>query len=288
MGNSTTLLDLLASGQTQKEIVANSLFDAASPSTLFGRRASTTSALTWGYYGGTLGVNGVLTQISNGTVALTASATNYVESTTAGVVSVNTSGFTAGRIALYVVVTGASSVTSYTDNRAYGFTGARQDQLMFLNTAYTLVSQTAAQKAFNGTANGQVSLASGTHDFECILNLSAMSSISGSFGFGFAGGATFTEQWFATAIKSATLSTASAWQQSFNTAENTTLATASTATVGYAVIRGRLNVTVSGTVIPQISLTVAAAANVGAGSYFKVGALGSGSGTTNIVVGTWS
>jgi hypothetical protein len=167
-------------------------------------------------------------------------------------------------------------------------TGVRSDQLAFLNTAYPLVSQIAAQKAFNSTANGQVSLVAGTHEFECLLNLSGMSATSGSFGFALTGGATFTQQWHAMAIKAAALATAATWQQSFNTAANTTLATASTATVGFAFIRGRLNVTVSGTVIPQVSLTVAAAANVGAGSYFKVGALGSGSGTTNIVVGTWS
>lgn len=64
-------------------------------------------------------VDGVLTTISNSTVSLSASTTNYVESTRAGVVSKNTTGFTLGSIPLYTVVAGASSVTTYTDNRAW-------------------------------------------------------------------------------------------------------------------------------------------------------------------------
>jgi hypothetical protein len=117
MSGSTSLLDLISSSQASKEVTANALFDAASPAMLFGRRSSTTAALTWGYYGGTLLVDGVLTAIANGTVALSASSTNYVEATRAGVVSKNTTGFTAGRIPLYKVVTGAATVTSYEDWR---------------------------------------------------------------------------------------------------------------------------------------------------------------------------
>ena len=117
MASSTTNLDTLSSGQASKEVTANALFDAGSPATLFGRRASTTTALTWGYYGGMLTVDGVLTSIANGTVALTGSTTNYVEANRAGTVSKNTTGFTAGRIPLYTIVTGASTVTSYTDHR---------------------------------------------------------------------------------------------------------------------------------------------------------------------------
>src|SRR5574340_1658579 len=94
MANSTTNLDTLVYSQASKEVTANALFDAGSPATLFGRRASTTSGLTWGYYGGQLMVDGAISAIANGTVALSASATNYVESTRAGVVSKNTTGFT--------------------------------------------------------------------------------------------------------------------------------------------------------------------------------------------------
>jgi len=118
MADSTTTLDLLTVGQAGKETTANELFDAGSPATLFGRRATTCTGLTWGYYGGDLEVDGVLTAVANGTLTLAASSTNYVEATRAGVVSSNTTGFTAGRIPLYTVVTGASTVTSYSDLRA--------------------------------------------------------------------------------------------------------------------------------------------------------------------------
>jgi hypothetical protein len=66
-------------------------------------------------------VDGVLTAISNNAaaLALTASTTNYVEATRAGVVSKNTTAFTPGSIPLYTIVTGASTVTSYTDWRAW-------------------------------------------------------------------------------------------------------------------------------------------------------------------------
>lgn len=117
MANSTTNLAQLQVSQASKETTANQLFDAASPATAFGRNATTTTGLTWGYYGATIMVDGAATQIANGTVSLTGSATNYVEADRSGTVSANTTGFTAGRTPLYTVVTGSSTITSYTDHR---------------------------------------------------------------------------------------------------------------------------------------------------------------------------
>lgn len=71
MANSSTPLDLITASQSGKEVTANALFDAASNAMLFGRRASTTTGLTWGYYGGMLMVDGALTNINNGTRSLT-------------------------------------------------------------------------------------------------------------------------------------------------------------------------------------------------------------------------
>jgi hypothetical protein len=119
MSDSTTLLDTISSGQLQKEVTANALMNSASPAMIFARRASTSNGLTWGYYGGRMLVDGVLTAIINGTVSLTGSTTNYVEANAAGVVSVNTTGFTAGRIPLYTVTASSSSVSSYVDERAW-------------------------------------------------------------------------------------------------------------------------------------------------------------------------
>lgn len=119
MANSTSNLDLVISSQASKEITVNALIDAGSVSTLFGRRATTTTGLTFGFYGGALRNNGTVSQIANGTVALTANLTNYVEATGAGAVSANTTAFTAGRTPLYAIVAGASTITSYIDYRVY-------------------------------------------------------------------------------------------------------------------------------------------------------------------------
>jgi hypothetical protein len=145
MSNSTTNLDTLADSQAEKEASANALFDAASPATLGGRRASTCAGLTWGYYGGRILVDGVLTTVSNGTVALTASSTNYVEITRAGVVSANTSAFTAGSVPLYTCVTDGSSVTSYTDERCWVALPAVDQRLALSITSDANVTLTAAQ-----------------------------------------------------------------------------------------------------------------------------------------------
>lgn len=121
MSDSTSNLDLIGEQDAGKATRVNGLIDAGSPSTLFGRRQALCSGLNWFYYGGVLLVDGTPTTIANNAAALvlTASATNYIEATRAGVVSSNTTGFTAGRLPLYQVVTGSSTVTSYIDVRSF-------------------------------------------------------------------------------------------------------------------------------------------------------------------------
>lgn len=60
---------------------------------------------------------GTVTLVSAGTIALSASSTNYIEVSTSGVVSKNTTAFDAAKKPLYAVVTDGSSVTSVTDYR---------------------------------------------------------------------------------------------------------------------------------------------------------------------------
>jgi hypothetical protein len=120
MSNSTTLLDTISSSQANKESVVNALMDAASPGTMWGRHATACNGLTWGYYGGNWQVGLTSNAVANGTLTLTASATNYIYADpVTGAVSVNTTGVPSGKIALYSVVTGTSTVTSYTDLRSY-------------------------------------------------------------------------------------------------------------------------------------------------------------------------
>jgi hypothetical protein len=164
------------------------------------------------------------------------------------------------------------------------------EQITELNTAYTLTSQTAAQKLFNATTNGAVTLPVGTYQFECFYYLSSMSSTSGTYGFALGGAATFTQQWWSLASKaSGTLTTATAAQSTYNiTSANTALTSIGGSTVGFTWIRGIINVTVAGTVIPQVSLNPAAAAVVGVGSYFKISPFSGTNSTTNIAIGNWS
>ena len=140
MSNSTSTVDNLSQSQSLKEVTINNFFDAASEATLFGRKGKDCSGLTWGYYGGNILVDGVVSQIANSTLSLTASSTNYIEATRAGVVSKNTTGFTAGSMPLYTVVTGASSVTSYTDWRLLDLPVCGRLTKALTDANYTLTS----------------------------------------------------------------------------------------------------------------------------------------------------
>jgi hypothetical protein len=118
MANKTTNIDQISVSQAAKEVVANAFFDAASPASTFGRRASTCGGLTWGFYGGTIFHNGASSAVSNGTLALAASSTSYVfANPVTGAVQANNTGFDMGTIPLYQITTGADSVTDYTDKR---------------------------------------------------------------------------------------------------------------------------------------------------------------------------
>lgn len=123
MADSTTNLDTILTAQSQKEVTANSVDDAESPASFGGRHASACTGLTWGYYGGRYRDGSNVTQLlANGTIALSASATNYVEfNKTTGLVTANTSAFTSGRTPLYIAVVGTATVTSYTDQRIITF-----------------------------------------------------------------------------------------------------------------------------------------------------------------------
>lgn len=185
-----------------------------------------------------------------------------------------------------------SGVAAETWGVILGSSGGASQSLAYVQAPITLTSQTAAQPAFVGTGgvltNGQVALPVGTYEFVGEFNLSAMSASSGGFGFalGTANSAVIGAQsWSGYANKAATLATPAAPQFSWNTTASTGLATASTATVGFFRVEGTFTLTTAGAIIPEISLTVAAAAVVGVGSYFKVIPLGSATVST---VGNWS
>jgi hypothetical protein len=167
---------------------------------------------------------------------------------------------------------------------------AVHEQVVVLNSAYTLLNQTGAQKVFNASANGAVSLAVGTHMFDAYIVISGVQMGSSSdFGFGLGGDATIGSQsWEAMASKGGL--TANTPVQGQYTATTTTLiGTANTGDVCIASIRGVVKITSSGTIIPQVSFTVApgASASVSTNSYFRTAPYSSTS-AANIAIGNWS
>ena len=142
MADSTSNIPQMSSFQAAKEVTFNSVIDALSPASIFGRNFATSSGLVWGFLGGRIEVDAVPTLIANGTLTLTASTTCYIEATRAGVVSSNTTAFTPGRVPLYVVVTGSASATSWQDVRQPGAAVCNRAVVNITNANVTL---TAAQ-----------------------------------------------------------------------------------------------------------------------------------------------
>lgn len=116
--DSTTIFDTIASSQGQKEVTANALFHALSPSSYFANRLSTTSGLAWGFYGvNRFYVNATATAKANGTISITTAATRYLSVDRALNLSEVGSAFAADKLALYKIVAGASTLSSWEDHR---------------------------------------------------------------------------------------------------------------------------------------------------------------------------
>lgn len=160
MANSTTNLDLVLVSQASKEVTVNNALDAASNAMTYGRRGSTSSGLVWGFFGGNvIRPDGSEVQIANGTVALTASTTNYVVALkSTGAVSVsNTTTNWNNQVdywRLYSIVTGAATVTSYTDARRSGW---NQSEALFWLAA-SVAPTVNGQMVFELTDNSTVTI----------------------------------------------------------------------------------------------------------------------------------
>jgi hypothetical protein len=164
------------------------------------------------------------------------------------------------------------------------------EQYQYLTGTYTLTSQQAAQQALNGTTNGAIGvLAATAYRFDCNFGLTSMSASSGTFGFawGLLSSATLTAQyWTADANKGGTsLLTPGAVTSTFNTTANTALTAANTNTTAFAHIYGIVQVNHAGSLQPQLSLGVAAAAVVAAGSGCRLWPIGP---AATVSVGNWN
>lgn len=121
----------------------------------FGYKRNTTTGLTVGFYGGVIISGGALTTIADGTVALTDATTNYVERTKAGVVSKNTSGFSADKIPMFTAVTAAGAVTTVTDKREGNVFG---DVVAIGGITSGSVGGTLGSLTLKGTTSGSATL----------------------------------------------------------------------------------------------------------------------------------
>lgn len=165
------------------------------------------------------------------------------------------------------------------------------EQFISLTSTYTLASQTGAQKLFNSTTNGALTVKGSTsYFFECFYTLTSMSGTSGNGGFSVLGAGTATvtsAAFWATGLDNTTLTTGAAIGGSFTASATTTnnITTAATGTAVAVLIRGIIRINAGGTIIPSVSLANAAAAVVGVNSYFRIYPIGTNT-TTN--VGNWS
>jgi hypothetical protein len=157
------------------------------------------------------------------------------------------------------------------------------EQFMSLTAPYTLTSQTAAQPIFNTPSNGAFNAKAQTsYFFEGLFSLTSMGATSGTFGFALGGTATLTSQnWMSSSVRSGTQSSPTSMQGTRNTSANLAIVASATTASGYATIRGIVRVNAAGTLIPSVSLSVAAAAIVGTNSYFRIYPIGTNT-VTNI------
>ena len=162
----------------------------------------------------------------------------------------------------------------------------------------TMNNDTLLQSIFGGGSGGLTTGAlavdaSTTYFFEMQFSVTAMGGSSGNFGFSLvgAGTATFTSCQFMVTGDDSTPSgsgfVTSAQDGTFmqTTALTTNVLTASVATGAYCVVRGIFRIANAGTIIPSIQLTNAAAAEIGANSWFRCYPIGT---DTVVSVGNWS
>lgn len=251
--------------------------------------ALTTRATTWSKIGGTNGTT---------TPTLTSAAKIYsVESEELGLsrsgnaFTVDTTGAIVQLVSGTALTTPTPGALEFVNSLGYLTTLANSNRgvlaaiaTCILNANYTLTSTTSAQKIYNASTNGAVQLPIGTYSFECIFALTNLSATSGTYSFGAGGTATYTYAWKADAVKASTFSAGTP-----NSVWGTTtvaLVAANTSTGGWAIVKGVIRVTAAGTFIPQITLSVASAGVVQAGSWFSVFPVGNSGSTT--LVGNWS
>lgn len=109
-----TSLVKLTTAQSQKEKTISNNFSVLEQGGVFGNNPATTTGLVFGYYGGWFQQSsGNIVFINDGTVLLSANATNYIQyNPNSNIISSNTSGFDTGYVPLYQLTTNTTKITS--------------------------------------------------------------------------------------------------------------------------------------------------------------------------------
>ncbi len=187
----------------------------------------------------------------------------------------------------YAQIADDGSITTSIDTGACAG-GVSAYHWMMLTADYTLTSTTSAQKAFNTTTNGTLTLPLGVYTFECFLYLTTMSATSGNAAFSLAGTAvTDRFGYYASGVDNtsplgALTQTGSG---SVTNASAASIVVAGTGTGMITRISGMFRVSTAGTIIPSLALVTATTAVVKSGSWFKIAKIGD---STETYKGAWT
>jgi hypothetical protein len=149
-----------------------------------------------------------------------------------------------------------------------------------LASDYTLTNTTSAQKYFNTTSNGAVTLPVGTYEFEWLVMLDQMSTTSGNAEFNILGAGTATVELVGMSTSGKESSNPENIATLSGQASRTVLTdepsvTAATTDAMHLFLIGIFKISAEGTMIPSVRLTTGVSSCLAkSGSYFKVKKIG--------------
>lgn len=149
---------------------------------------------------------------------------------------------------------------------------------LMLTADYTLTNTGSAQKAFDTTANGRLTLPSGVYEYEAFLYLTGMSGSSGNLAWNPVGaGTATTDRWAHQSYgldNNSPLGSGNRVGTSSVTSIVNPVIGANTGTGMVATVRGVFRISAGGTLIPSVTLATAIAAVMKAGSYLVIKRIG--------------